>query len=82
MLVRLFLSLGFTRDDEKWLWGRVVSAAALVASGVFDLSYWATYVGVTLTVTEIHIVNVVAIGILWISGKQSTSHLPADPDKH
>lgn len=81
MLVNLLINLGFTRDDQKWFWGRVVGAAAAVASGIFDLHYWAEYVGLHPSVTAIHIVNVVAITILWVSGKQDRSHLPPDLSK-
>jgi hypothetical protein len=75
MLSSLFTSLGWSRDDAKWIWGQVVSAAAAIASGVFDLSYWASYIGIHLSVTQVHIITVVAVFILWLSGKMATSNL-------
>jgi amino acid transporter len=77
VLTNLLTSLGFSRDDGVWLWGRLVGAAAAVASGIFDLHYWFNYVGVTLSERGQHIITVVAVAILWISGKQSASHLPS-----
>lgn len=76
MLVNLLTNLGFTRDDQIWIWGRLVGASAAIASGVFDLTYWANYIGVPLSERGNHIITVIAVAILWISGKQATSHLP------
>lgn len=75
-LTNILIRLGFTRDSAMWLWGRIIGASAAIASGVFDLTYWANYIGVPLSERGNHIITVVAVGILWISGKQATSHLP------
>lgn len=77
MLVNLLTNLGFTRDSAMWLWGRIISAAALISSGVLDLKYWAGYVGLYPSDNLLHFVTVTAVVILWISGKMATSHLPA-----
>lgn len=82
MLANFFINLGFTRDDAIWWWGQWLGAAAAIASGVFDLSYWAQYVGIPLSPIGAHIITVIAVGSLWLSGKMNFSHLPADPAKH
>lgn len=69
--------LGWTRDDAKWAWSQVTSAAAAVAMGIFNIPYWAAYVGLTVTTNEVHVITVIAVAILWISGKMDSSSLPA-----
>lgn len=75
MLSNFFTNLGWSRDDAKWIWGQIVSAAAAIASGVFDLPYWASYVGVHLSTTGVHVITVLAVAVLWLSGKMATSNL-------
>lgn len=82
MLANLFIHLGFTRDDAIWVWGQFCGAAAAIASGVFDLHYWAGYLGLNISVTAQHWITAIAVFILWLSGKMNYSHLPADPNKH
>ena len=76
-LASLFQSLGWSRDDAKWLWGQVCSVALLLLSGVFDISYWATYIGVTISDIAIHRILIIAVVVLWVSGKMDSSHLPS-----
>lgn len=78
MLTDLLANLGFTRDWRGWLWGRLLGASAAIVSGVFDLSYWATYIGVPLSTAWAHRIIVLAVVILWISGKQDHSGLPSN----
>lgn len=78
MLASWLTHLGFTRDDAIWLWGRVVGAAAVIGSGVFDLNYWANQLGFQVSPKVEHGITVIAVIILWISGKQATSHLPGE----
>ena len=73
----LFVSLGWSRDDWKWLYLQVGSVAALIASGVFNVEYWATYLGLTLTPIELHWIQALAVLILWVSGKMDSSKLPS-----
>lgn len=74
-LANFFNSLGWTRDDAKWVWGQIVSIAALIVSNVFDVHYWAGYIGINLSVTELHVITVVATAVLWLSGKMNSSNL-------
>lgn len=76
MLANLLTALGFTRDSRIWLWGRVVSAAGIFMSGVFDLNYWATYLGFQISPTVSHWITALSVLVLWISGKQAHSELP------
>jgi hypothetical protein len=76
-LATLFVSLGWSRDDAKWLWVQMGSVAALIASGVFNVEYWATYLGITLTPIELHWIQALAVLTLWVSGKMDSSHLPS-----
>jgi hypothetical protein len=78
-LALLFASWGWTRDDWKWAWLQVGSVAALIASGVFNVEYWATYLGLTLTPIELHWIQALAVLVLWISGKMDSSHLAGAP---
>lgn len=72
---------GFTRDDEIWWWGQLCGVAAAIASGVFDLHYWANYVGLPFSEQAQHIVTAIAVFVLWLSGRMNTSPLPGDPSK-
>lgn len=81
MLTQWLTRRGFTRDDACWLWSRIVSFAAIVASGVLDLDYWTAYVGLHLSVNQIHLITVVAAAVLWIAGKQDHSKLPPSLSK-
>lgn len=75
MFTNLFTNCGITRDSALWFWGKVLSIATLVTSGVLDLPYWAGYLGIHATTTEIHWVQVLAVIALYISGQNSTSNL-------
>lgn len=81
MLTNLFCKLGFTRDDAKWFWGKVLGAAAIIASGWFDVGAWAQSVGIPLGPIGVHIVQSAAVFVLWISGSNDKSSLPGDPAK-
>ena len=76
-LAAMFIALGWSRDDWKWLWLQLGAVAALVASGVFNVEYWATYLGLTLTPIALHWIQALAVSILWVSGKMDSSHLPS-----
>jgi len=76
MLTALFLRLGWTRDDQRWLWMRLIAAASLIASGVIDVPYWAAELGVALTPVWLHRIQALAVALLWMSGQYSTSSLP------
>lgn len=66
---------GITHDSALWAWGKVLSVAALVASGALDLTYWSQYLGIHLNTTEIHWGQVLAIVALYLSGQYSGSPL-------
>ena len=76
MLANLLIKLGWTRDDWKLVWLQVVAVASLITSNVIDLTYWLGYLGLPVSTTFVHWVMVLAIIILWIAGKYSTSPLP------
>lgn len=76
MLTSLFLSLGWTRDSAHWVWIQVLTAAGLIASDALDLPYWLTYIGVSVSTTTLHRIDVVAILLLWLAGKYDSSSLP------
>lgn len=75
-LTTLFSQFNLTRDSAWWLWGKILSVATLITSGVLDLTFWAQYVGLHPSISEVHIVQVLAIIALYISGQYSTSSLP------
>lgn len=76
-LVNCFTNLGWSRDDWKWTWGQLVGVAALIVSGVFDVQHWAEYVGLHLTVVQVHIVQATSGAILWLSSRMTASNLPS-----
>lgn len=76
MIANLFLTLGLNRDHVAFVWGKVLSIALLVNSGVFDLSAQAQWLGIPLSPTGAHWIQALAIGALFISGQYSTSSLP------
>lgn len=77
MLTNLFLSLGINRDHWSLLWGKILSIALLVNSGVFDLTAQAAYLGIHLSPTGAHWIQALAVIALYISGQYSTSSLPS-----
>lgn len=77
LLTRCFLRLGFTRDMVLWLVLKLVGVASLIVSGVFDLPYWAGYLGLRLSPTVDHWIIAASVGILWLGGQYSTSALPS-----
>ena len=80
-LINAFVAFGWTRDDWKWLWLQIGAVSALIASGVFNVEYWATYLGIALTVTALHWIQALAVLVLWVSGKMDSSKLPGAPSK-
>lgn len=76
MLTNFFITLGWTRDDWKWFWLQIVTVAALITSNVFDIQYWATYLGVTLTPTILRWIQALSALVLWISARNQASTLP------
>ncbi len=82
MLTNLLTHFGFTRDDAIWLWGRIVGAAGILVSGVFNVNAWLTDMGLAFqfSTTQMKIITSVSAIILWISGKQAASHLPKGQD--
>lgn len=76
MLTNVFLSMGINRDHWSFLWGKILSIALLINSGVFDLSMQAQYLGIHLSPTGAHWIQALAVVALYISGQYSTSDLP------
>jgi hypothetical protein len=76
MLTNLFITLGWTRDDWRWLWTQVLSVALLITSGIIDVPYWAGQLGIPLSTVGLHWVQVLCIAALWVSGKYDSSSLP------
>jgi hypothetical protein len=74
-LTSTLTNLGLTHDSAILLWGKILSIAALIASGALDLPYWATYLGLHVSVTEIHWAQAVAVAALYLSGQYSGSPL-------
>ncbi len=81
MVTTLFKQWGFTRDDAKWVWGQWLGAAAAIASGLFDMNYWANYLGFQVSPKVEHIITVIAVASMYLSGKMNASKLPGDPAK-
>lgn len=63
------MSMGFTRDSATWFWGRLVSGALLVLSGLVPLD---GYVSEPMQ----KVITVGAAVVLWLSGKFDSSPLP------
>jgi hypothetical protein len=76
MIANVFLSLGLNRDHAAFVWGKILSIALLINSGVFDLSAQAAYLGIHLSPTGAHWIQALAVIALYISGQYSTSSLP------
>ena len=68
-MTSFLISLGVTRDSFLFVWGQLLSGAALIATGFIPL---ANYVGPKWA----HGLTIAAIAILWFSGKYNTSPLP------
>ena len=77
MLTNLFIKLGWSRDDFKWLFLQIVAVAALISSNVFDVPYWADYLGVPLSPTALHWIFGISALVLWLSGRYNSSPLPS-----
>lgn len=77
MLTNLFIKLGWSRDDWKWLFLQIASVAALISSNVFDVPYWADYLGIPLSPTVLHWIFGSSALILWIAGRYNSSPLPS-----
>jgi|GEM_PF-5754133 len=76
MFANLLTRLGFTRDMPMWLWLRVLSAATLLLSLSSDqIHNGLTFVGVSIPDLWIHRLLAIAVGVLWIAGKQDQSAL-------
>lgn len=78
MLTNLLLTLGLNRDHWAFLLGKVVSIAALITTGVLDVGYWACDIGLDITSHQVHLVQVGAVVVLYLSGQYSTSQLPGE----
>ena len=78
MFTRLFIYLGWSRDDWKLWWAQIITVAALIASNVFDVSYWYTYLtGAVLPALVLHWILGLAAFVLWISARHSSTTLPS-----
>jgi hypothetical protein len=75
-MIEFLKTLGITRDSALFLWGRIVSLAVLVATGVLPLDQ----LGLPLTDSQKHTVMVVCGLIAYLSGKLATSPLPGKND--
>lgn len=80
-LTSLFLSLGFTRDSATFWWGKVVSVAALITSGLFDPHIAGMFDPAVLGIgpSTLHWIQFVSVIVLYLSGQMSSSHLPGTP---
>lgn len=80
MITALFLRLGWTRDDTKWVWLRVLAVAGMVATGVssgaLDLFGLSTWLGLAISPVTAHRLYALCVGVLWLGGKYDTSTLP------
>lgn len=79
MLTNLFITLGWSRDDLKWLILQIVAVAGLITSNAFDVPYWCAYLGIPLSPTALHWVFGTAAVVLWLAGKYDSSSLPSGP---
>jgi hypothetical protein len=69
-LTQWLVSLGLTRDSLLWFWGRLVSGAVLIFSGLVPLDGY-------LSPNSQRVLRVMAAVVLWFSGKWDTSPLPS-----
>lgn len=76
MIAEQLRSLGFTRDDAVWLYSRIVAGAALLTSGLVDLTKWG------FTPGWVRAITIASVILMWFSGKYDSSPLPKDPTKH
>lgn len=76
-LTALVIRLGWSRDDLKWHFTQLLTVAGLIVSGVIDLPYWATYLGLPLSTRGEHWIQVVAVVLLYLSGRYNASLLPS-----
>lgn len=74
-LTSLFTAFGWSRDDWKWTWCKVVGIAGLIATGVFDVQHWIEYLGFAISTQHLHWVFAASGFVLWVSGQMSTSGL-------
>lgn len=77
VLTNVFIRLGWSRDDRKWLVAQIVSAATLITSNAINLAYWFAYLGIPISEVAIHRILVLATIILWLAGRYATSNLPS-----
>lgn len=77
MLTRLFIRVGWSRDDAKWVYAQVATVAALISSNMFDVPYWAGYLGIPLSPTALHWIFALSAFVLWMAGRYNTSPLPS-----
>ena len=77
MLTRLFIYLGWSRDDWKFWWAQIVSLCALVVSGVFDITYWGDYLGLPVSPLVLHWIMALSAFVLWVSARHSATTLPS-----
>ena len=76
-LTRALINLGFTRDMALWFWTKIVAVAAIIVSGVFNVSQWFAYCGIPISDTTLHRITAGAAIILWFAGSYSQSPLPS-----
>jgi hypothetical protein len=67
-LTNKLIDWNISRDSFIWFWGRISTGALLIASGIVPLEQ---YVGGWSKAIQI-----VAVIILWLSGKYDSSPLP------
>ena len=72
-------SLGLTRDNPIWTRLQIVTLATLITSGVFDVAYWAAYIGIPWSELATHRLRALAIIVLFFAGKLDTSPLKGAP---
>lgn len=77
MLTNLFIRWGWSRDDWKWLWFQIVSVAAIITSGLFDVPYWCDYLGIPLSPLTLRWITALSALILWVSARHSATTLPS-----
>lgn len=78
-ITNYLIAHGVSRDSTIWFWGKLLSISALIVAGVVDVNYWSTYLGVHIPEVGLHWIQVIAVAILYLSGKYDTSPLY---DKH
>lgn len=77
MLANLFIKLGWSRDDAKWLWAEIITVAGLISSNVFDVPYWMAYLHIPLSPTALHWIFAICALVLYVAGKHDSSPLPS-----